>query len=76
MEKKREENLTKILLLNNLTDINVSDVLNKSITNIFKDLMTEPNNTDPIIETEVIEYLEQITQRMHEIDKTIIKIET
>jgi hypothetical protein len=76
MERKREENLTKILLLNNLTDINASDVLNKSITNIFKDLMTEPNNTDPIIETEVIEYLEQITQRMHKIDKTIIKIET
>ncbi len=73
MEKKREENLTKILLLNNLTDINASDVLNKSITNIFKDLMTEPNNTDPKIETEVIEYLEQITQRMHEIDKPRIK---
>ena len=35
--------------------------------------MTEPNNTDPKIETEVIEYLEQITQRMHEIDKPRIK---
>ena len=76
MEKTREENLRKILLLNNLGNINASYVLNKSITNIFKDLMTESNNTDPKIETEVMEYVEQITSHIYEIDKTIIKIET